>query len=204
MYKHIIFDFGGVFLNLGEKYTTMPNALSRIFNVTQDRASEYWRENKEKLLIGKETPRKFLEEMSKELGVHIDLEKAYESWRSYHSAEKEQIDWKLLEYVRHLKKNYKIHMLTDAIDLDRESSRWTSEVDRHFNNVFKSYEEKLKKPDRKAFLNALKKIKARPEECLFVDDLKANVDAANELGIKGILFTNSKALKADFKKLGIA
>ncbi len=141
--------------------------------------------------------------INKKLGTHIDVDLAYETWKSYNKAEKEQIDWGLLEYVRQLKKNYKIHMLTDTIDLDRGSSKWINKVDVHFDNVFKSYEEKLHKPNKSAFTNVLAKIKAKPEECIFVDDFQANVDAANELGIKGILFTTLESLKTEFKKLGV-
>ncbi len=203
MYKHIIFDFGGVFLDLGGKHSGIPHDLARIFNISEEKASEIWKNNKGKLLTGQETPAEFLAAMNKTLGLHVDVDRAYEEWKSYNRAEKEQIDWNLLEYVRQLKKNYKIHILTDAIDLDRSSSKWTNEVDSHFENVFKSYEEKLKKPDKEAFLNAIAKINAKPEECIFVDDFPANVASANELGMTGIIFTNLNSLKAEFKKLGV-
>ncbi len=50
MYKHIIFDFGGVFLDLGGKHTGIPNDLSKIFNISEGEASEIWKDNKERLL----------------------------------------------------------------------------------------------------------------------------------------------------------
>lgn len=34
-------------------------------------------------------------------------------------------------------------------------------------------------------------MRAKPEECLFLDDSQINVDAANELGIGGVLFTTA-------------
>ncbi len=203
MYKHIIFDFGGVFLNLGGKQTGIPKDLARIFGITEGSAATIWNEGKEKLLTGKETPKQFLSVMSKKLGVQIDVEKAFEAWKSYNRVEKEQIDWELVEYVRQLGKNYEIHMLTNTIDLDRKSDRLVSGVESHFSNVFKSYEEGLRKPDRRAFLNVLGKIKAMPEECVFVDDFQPNVASANEIGMKGVLFTNLASLKDEFRKLGV-
>ncbi len=203
MYKHIIFDFGGVFLDLGGKHTGVPKDLAKIFNISEQKASEIWKDNKEKLLTGQETPQDFLVSMNTKLGLCLNIAKAYAEWKSYNTTEKEQINWDLLDYVRQLKKKYKIHMLTDTIDLDRSSDKWINEVDSHFENVFKSYKEKLKKPDKKAFLNAITKIDANPEECVFVDDFQPNITVANELGIKGILFTNLQTLKSDFKKLGI-
>jgi epoxide hydrolase-like predicted phosphatase len=203
MYKHIIFDFGGVFLDLGGKHTGVPKDLAKIFNISEQKASEIWKDNKERLLTGQETPQDFLVSMNTKLDLRLNIAKAYAEWKSYNTTEKEQINWDLLDYVRQLKKKYKIHMLTDTIDLDRSSDKWINEVDSHFENVFKSYKEKLKKPDKKAFLNALTKIDANPEECVFVDDFQPNITVANELGIKGILFTNLQTLKSDFKKLGI-
>ncbi len=204
MYKHIIFDFGGVILDLGGKHTGIPGDLSRIFTVTEDEAVKIWAENKEELLTGKETPEEFLTAVAKILHSHIDIKEAYEKWKAYNRVEKSRIDWKLLEYVKHLRKRYAVHVLTDTIDLDRESDTLIRKVDSHFENVFKSYEEKLRKPDKKAFLNVLMKINAKPKECIFVDDFQANVTAASELGMKGVLFTNLGALRKDFEKLGIA
>jgi HAD superfamily hydrolase (TIGR01509 family) len=203
-YKHIIFDFGGVFLDLEGKRTGVPRALARIFDITEDEASEVWEDSKEKLLTGQETPKEFLAVTAKKLDVSIDLENSHNEWRSFDMAGKEQrIDWKLLEYAERLKKHYAIHLLTNMIDLDQESSGWVREFDSHFENVFKSYEEKLRKPDREAFLNVLRKINAKPEECVLVDDSLTNIRVAEELGLKCVRFTTLEALNDEFKKLGV-
>lgn len=203
-YKHIIFDFGGVFLDLEGKRTGVPGDLARIFNITEDEASEVWEDSKEKLLTGQETPREFLAATAKKLDAPIDLKNSYNEWRSLDMAGKEQrIDWKLLEYAERLKKHYAIHILTNMIDLDQESGGWTREFDSHFENVFKSYEEKLRKPDKEAFLNVLRKINAKPEECVLVDDSLTNTRVAEELGLKCVRFTTLEALNDEFKKLGV-
>jgi putative hydrolase of the HAD superfamily len=94
-------------------------------------------------------------------------------------------------------------MLTDTIDLSRKNDPIVKEIDTHFQNVFKSHEEGLKKPDKNAFINALKKIKAEPKECVFVDDYESNVKAASELGITAVQFTTTEKLKEVFERLGI-
>jgi putative hydrolase of the HAD superfamily len=203
MYKHIIFDFGGVFLDLGGKHSGVPRDLAGIFRITEERAEEYWDANKKGMLTGKETAKEFLRRMSDDLGVRIDVGMACEEWKSRYSPGRERIDWELLDYAKRLKKRYRVHILTDTIDLGAERGRWVSEVDRHFENVFRSHEEGLKKPDREAFLNALGKIRAKPEECVFVDDSQANVDAASRLGMKGIKYTDLAGLKESLKELGI-
>lgn len=115
-----------------------------------------------------------------------------------------QINWKLLDYVIQLKKRgYKVHMLTDVIDLSRKTDPTIKKIDVHFQNVFKSYEEGIKKPDKNAFTNVLKKIKATPEECVFIDDYNDNVKMAEKIGMTAILFTTTENLKESLEKLGI-
>ncbi len=92
-------------------------------------------------------------------------------------------------------------MFTNTINLDRDSMM--RKVGKHFETVFKSYEEGVAKPEKAAFLKLLKRIKATLEERIFVDDVAANVEAAKKLGIQGIVFTSLPRLKKEFEKFGI-
>lgn len=64
-----------------------------------------------------------------------------------------------------------------------------------------SYDIKASKPDPKSFEFTLEKLKAKPEECLFIDDSDINVEAAESLGIKSILFTTAEDLEIKLKEL---
>ena len=44
------------------------------------------------------------------------------------------------------------------------------------------------KPDRRIYEYLLFKYGLKAEECIFIDDLPANIEAAKEVGIHGILF----------------
>ena len=46
------------------------------------------------------------------------------------------------------------------------------------------------KPDPEIYLHALDLAKSKPEESLFIDDSKPNVDAAIKLGINGFVYTD--------------
>ncbi len=203
MIKHLIFDFGGVFLDLGGKNARVHYNLEKVFNISEEKALELWREHKEKLIVGTETPEEFLARIGTLLKNPINVNEAHEIWKKFNKIEKVSIDWPLVDYVQSLKKNYKIHMLSNAIDLDSGNSEWVDLIDKHFDNIYKSFDIGHKKPNKKAFLHVLEKINAKPEECVFIDDLQVNIDAANELGIKGVLYTNLDQLKKDFSKFGI-
>lgn len=57
------------------------------------------------------------------------------------------------------------------------------------------------KPEAKIYQNALEKAGVKPNEAVFIDDQKENVDAAEALGIRGILFHNTEQLKIKLDEL---
>jgi len=203
MIKHLIFDFGGVFLDLKGKHRGVPTNLAKIFNISYEKAVKIWQENKEDLIIGKETPKDFLVRINALLGVSLDIDKTYESWLSLNKMEKSDINWSLVEYTEKLKSKYKIHMLTNVVALDDTNSKWYGYVIKHFHNIYKSFEIGYKKPNKEAFLYVLEKNDAKPEECVFIDDIQANIDGAEKLGIKSILYINYKDLLIKLKQAGV-
>ena len=191
MIKHIIFDFGGVFFDLYDsngKHTGVPSHLVEIFGISIEDANKIWNENKEDLLTGKETPKEFLTRLNEGLKTSIDIDKSHETWEKLHSMKKDRINWELVDFVEVLSRKYQIHMLTDVINIGNGGEPWFDLVSKHFNNIFKSHEIGHRKPHKETFLYLLEKINAKPEECIFIDDIKANVDAAEDIGIKSILF----------------
>ncbi|BBA99618.1 hypothetical protein RVR_6317 [Actinacidiphila reveromycinica] len=62
--------------------------------------------------------------------------------------------------------------------------------------VVYSHEIGLSKPDPRAFTLTCERLGARPADCLFVDDLPANVEAAEAVGMSAVLHTdNATTLK---------
>ncbi|MCG8557735.1 MAG: HAD family phosphatase [Proteobacteria bacterium] len=57
----------------------------------------------------------------------------------------------------------------------------------------------LRKPDRRAYLNAAACIGREPCECLFVDDRSDNCDAARTLAMDALLFKDSGSLRVELK-----
>lgn len=64
----------------------------------------------------------------------------------------------------------------------------TREVFRYFDGQIISALEHLVKPDPAIYNLLLGRFGLRAEECLFIDDLEANVEAAERLGIQGVHF----------------
>jgi putative hydrolase of the HAD superfamily len=72
-----------------------------------------------------------------------------------------------------------------------------------FDVLVWSYQLRMAKPDAAIYHHVLKQLGTRPEETLFIDDRQVNVDAANALGMRGMLFTNVDQLRADLAAQGL-
>jgi phosphoglycolate phosphatase-like HAD superfamily hydrolase len=103
VYKHIIFDFGGVLIRLKGTGSNIPDDLVKIFRIRKGDAPVLWNENRYKPIRGLETPKEFLRRIGRRLGKEIDADNAYKAWNEYHKIDKDRISWELLKYVRHLK-----------------------------------------------------------------------------------------------------
>lgn len=208
MIQHIVFDFGGVILDLDGVHTGYPDNLAVIFDVPVADAVKIWSENKTAVITGKETPKEFLARIKKEYDFNFDLEEGINYWEEQNIIDKSRIDWELLDMIEDLKSRYQIHMLTDQIQLQNGASAWIDKVDTRFHTILRSYEQGFRKPFPESYHNMLQKINAvdSPECVVFIDDNTANIEASNEIGIHSILYTfkDHDLLKNKFQELGIS
>jgi len=61
-----------------------------------------------------------------------------------------------------------------------------------FDKVVLSYEVGLRKPEPEIYVLAAKKLNVQPEECIFIDDYEGNLEPAEKLGMKTVLFKTPK------------
>lgn len=200
MIKNIIFDLGRVILN-HRKYF-MYEVFAKAFSLSLEKAKKIWHENKDLLVIGKETEEEFFTRLKKELTTKYTVWEIKQMWRKSYENEAKDINTDILNLIEKLKKTYKVYLLTDTVGLHDEFNSRRNIYSR-FDRVFKSYVEKVKKPDKKAYMNVLDKIEAKAQECVFIDDLEDNVRAAEKIGMKGIVYNNFKQLKDELKKFEV-
>jgi putative hydrolase of the HAD superfamily len=73
-------------------------------------------------------------------------------------------------------------------------SRWRSklpEIDELFEVVVDSAFVGMRKPDPAIYELTAHRLGVRPQECVFVDDLEINCDAARELGMAAVRFEST-------------
>lgn len=94
------------------------------------------------------------------------------------------------EFVEKAKTQYKLAILSN------DSSRWSRylrekfNIDRYFDVISISGDLRVKKPDERIFLLTLEKLGVNAEDCIYVDDRRRNLGAANKVGMNPILFNS--------------
>ncbi len=71
------------------------------------------------------------------------------------------------------------------------------------NGAVYSFDVGVRKPEKEIYEIAMQRANANPQECLFIDDLLENIQAAKQIGIEGIHFISSEQLKQELVHLGI-
>jgi len=72
-----------------------------------------------------------------------------------------------------------------------------------FNGVLLSGQVKLLKPDPRIFQILLDAFRIEPSCAIYIDDRSENVEAGIELGMRGVVFKDSGALRAELARAGL-
>jgi putative hydrolase of the HAD superfamily len=70
-----------------------------------------------------------------------------------------------------------------------------------FNAVVISADVGMRKPEERIYRHAAELIGLPPSECVFIDDMEANVRAAEAIGMRGIVHTEPEATIARLAEL---
>jgi len=110
-----------------------------------------------------------------------------------------------VEILRQLKQSghYKLYALTNWSAETFPTALEMYDFLHWFDGRVVSGEEKMRKPNPLFYQILLDRFKLKAEETLFIDDSARNINAAEQLGINGILFHSPQQLEKDLKKTGI-
>jgi putative hydrolase of the HAD superfamily len=190
MLNTLIFDFGGV---LGSDSDTIFIDVLKKNKIQNETALKIWLDFWPNLKTGEISVDFIWEEVKKHTSA--DIKKLV---REYNKAI--FVDPKMLDFCRNLKK-YKLGILANESYEWMNVKRKKGKLDEIFNVVYSSADIQVAKPEHEAFIKTLNALEAKPQETLFVDNLERNTKAAEELGMKTVLFENSDKLIKTLNKL---
>ena len=202
--KTIIFDLGGVIVNLDySNFYKQIIALSPLEKPQTRIMLEFFRQS-DLYHQGKMTDEEFYKLACEILQVcKIDQNQFFEAFNSIISNSSHPGMISLLKELKDMKK-YKLIALSNV-----NSSHWDYLLNKkwdfleYFSEFILSHEVHLTKPDPRIFQLAIEKSECKAEEIVYIDDGLNNIRSANDLGIRGLYFTNVEDLIEEFKKLKI-
>ena len=153
------------------------------------------------LMEGKMSEDEYIEKLISITKWNISIEK-------FKSIMRKVLDKKMpgtIDVLRKVKQTnkYTLVLLSDNVKEWVEYVEKTNKDLDIFDYKFFSYELGTIKEDNITFVKVLDKIKAKPEETLFIDDLMTNIKSAESIGITGIQFLSAEKLENSLKEKGI-
>jgi HAD superfamily hydrolase (TIGR01509 family) len=177
----VFFDYDGVLTTDRTGSLTTNRYLSKASCVDYERIRAAFSPYNADLTLGKTTHKAIWRSVCRAIGQELDfslLEKAFLST---------PINAAMFGLARSLRKEHTVGIITDNKKDRIDCLRKVQELDELFSPIIVSAEVGVTKESPAMFEIALRKLRIRPEEAVFVDNTPANLVAAEALGIKTYL-----------------
>lgn len=109
----------------------------------------------------------------------------------------------LLEYIQTVRATYRISLISNAASSSLRAILQHHKIEQYFDEVIISSEVGVAKPDRQIFEITLDRLRASPDEVLFIDDNPNNIAAAEKMGIHGVQYTDNASLFRALQNEGV-
>lgn len=187
--RHIIFDLGGVLLNLEYARSEQAFAALGIHNFTELCSPAAQSELFNNLETGKITAAQFSQSIRDLSGLDIRDEEIAHAWNSLIC----DFPLRRLQILQQLQLYYDLVLLSNTNEIHEphfnkvlHQSHGIPNIGVFFDRVYYSHKVGMRKPSRAIFDYVLADCGFDPAHTLFIDDSHANISAANEAGIRSI------------------
>lgn len=201
--KNIIFDLGGVILNIDYKRPQVEFEKLGIKNVGEFYSKKNQVDLFDKLETGQLTEKEFVQQIKQKAGIDIPYDEIIRAWNSI------ILDFPLrrLQILQQLQLHYNIYLLSNTNEIHekafndvlRQTCGYPS-LAVFFDKVYLSHRVGLRKPDPAIFQLVLDQNKLIPAETLFIDDSPQHIESAKQLGIRTIHLTDDMTIEENVFK----
>ena len=193
MIKYLLMDVHGV-LTDGKERKRMVAYLEKRRGMHRRKHNVMWKKYINELDDGKMQPSSYLKIVNGTFGTDFSVREYYGLF-----LKRIKVNHALLRKLRSVKN---VCIVSDTL------SPITSGLDalfgRQFSKYRKFYSFRYGKGKPEGLLGVVvRKLGARPKDCLLVDDSKKNIRTAKKAGLNAVLFRNNKALFREFRRFGI-
>ncbi|MFW5850838.1 MAG: HAD family hydrolase [Bacteroidota bacterium] len=205
-YTDIIFDFGGVILNLDE-YETF-SQLAFFFECPPENVMPVLIENAGFLdyECGKITSEDFIVRVQQISKKEISQEQFISIWNAM------LLDFPLkhVDLLKKLRAHFRIHLLSNTNELHIHAFRRNmraqgiaESLEDMFDTVWYSSTVGMRKPYPETFITIMRNYTINPSRTLFLDDKIENIEGAQKAGLDSILVTTENSILRIFKEYNI-
>ncbi len=184
--KNIIFDFGGVVLDIDPQLTVNEFIKLGFTNFAKLMSPEFTEEIIGKFERGILTPELFRTKLKTFLEIDVTDQELDDAWNSLLY----DIPSERIEIIEKVKKNYSIFLLSNSNEIhydlyirDLQLRFGYREFDELFDKAYFSFDLHLIKPNPEIYEFVLNQHGLIPEETLFIDDNSSNISAARKVGL---------------------
>jgi len=203
--RHIIFDLGGVLLNIDYNRTEQAFIALGVTNfgalysqLKQSPLFDNWE-------VGKMLRAEFVSELQKVAPCALKDEDICNAW----NAMLLDFPMKRLQLLQQLRNHYDLVLLSNTNEVHEEAfnkilkDTHGVQLGTFFDRVYYSHRIGMRKPDTAIFQRVLDENGFKAEHTLFIDDSPQHVAAAKELGIRAIHLEKGMTIEDDiFKPMG--
>jgi putative hydrolase of the HAD superfamily len=197
--RAIIFDIGRVLIRVDPSRATTAFAQGISLSpqevwsaIEKDPRWQDWQE-------GRLSPRDWYLHVCQHLKVTLTFEEFRQAWNDSLDPQPIQDD----AFLKRLSNNYRLALLSNTDPIHIAHMEATYNFFQYFSTRIYSCVLGASKPNPLIFREALRALKVRAEESVFIDDIPAYVEAARSLGMGGIPFVSPQQLKRDLSALGV-
>lgn len=192
--KTIMFDFSGV-LTKKKCFDVLSEKLSKKYKVNSDELFEKLKLHNYNNSVGRESTKQFWEKACK--GTKIKYEDFVKALETCY-----ELDDEMIKLVKDLKNSFELILISDNYPELSAKMRLDKKLS-VFDEMFFSNEMEMRKSDYHAFVQVLREINRKPNECLMIDDKQENVNSARKAGMNAILFKDVQQLRRELEGFGI-
>lgn len=193
----ILFDLGNVLVRvdyaaflrtLGFDHKMSEKELYRLLEV-DSRAYE----------TGKVSPQEYHAALNRKLGTTYTFEQFTKAWISILPEAVPEMP----ELAERLAPEYRLMILSNTNELHFRHMMELLPVLHRFERFFLSFKIGYLKPDPAIYNYVLSQVDVPANRLLFIDDLEANIEAAKNAGMSGIVFRGADSLQQDLQRLNV-
>ena len=199
MIKTIIFDIGNVLADFTwreffDGFKLEPDLFNRLCEATV--LSDDWKEVDRGVFSTEEIIKRFVDN---DPALEETIFRVFENVRGMVSRNEYAIPW-----IQELKqKGYQVLVLSNFSEKVFKDCSDALDFLQYVDGGILSYREKVIKPEPAIYERLIEKYGLDPQQCVFLDDLEKNLDAAEAFGIHTICFQSKKQADSELYKLGV-